>query len=113
MKPGDAEDEFTFARRRADEGTKPKQIITELAERGVNADLAESIVNGVMSERPGGGGGRFSWLEIGAGALLVIVGLGFFYVRATQASNGENVGFRLPIGFCVVGAGLLARGLFR
>jgi hypothetical protein len=113
MQPPDTEDEFTFARRRAMEGAKRGPLVAELRGRGVNADLAESVVNGVMAQLPRSFGSRFGWLELISGLALLAAGAGLFYVRATQAFDGASIGFRLPTGIMIVGTLLVARGLFR
>ena len=107
------EDEFTFAQRRAREGAAQKAIVSELIARGTSPDLAESVANGALADAGRPTGSRFSWLEIGAGVVLLVAGAALFYTRTMQAFGGTSIGFQVPSGIIVVGGLLLARGLFR
>ena len=111
--PPENEDEFTFAQRRVHEGAKRAVVVAELRARGVDADLAETMVNGAMANRPRGGASRFGWLELTSGVLLLIAGAALFVVRVTQMFDGVDGGFAAPGAILVFGGLLLARGLFR
>ena len=114
MTPAPPEDEIAFARRRAQEGVRTRQLVAELIARGAKPALARSLANAAIAALPGGGSAsRIGWLQVVAGVLLLIAGVGLFYVRATHPFHGVSIGLIPPVAALLGGGVLLARGLFR
>jgi hypothetical protein len=104
------EDDYRFARRRAQEGAGLAEIRGELAGRGVDAELIGHILRGIETEHSRR---KPSVLFIAVGAAVLLLGAVFFWSNARRAFAGEAVTFRVPMLVCLAGGGLLARGLFR
>jgi len=105
------EDDYRFARRRAQEGAADDAILRELATRGIDQELAAHVLRGVRNERKRWRGSVYA-LVVGS-VLLVLCG-GLLILDAAGALQQGSLPFspRIAKVLAVVGGGLFVKGLF-
>ncbi len=104
------EDDYRFARRKAQEGAPDDALRSELRARGLDNDLVEHVLRGVRDEL---GASRLSWKMAGFGLAVLLAGGVLFFVEVKGALGGKSLRLTLPKILCLIGGAILARGLFR